>query len=146
MDDLDLRYLGTGEKARITSHFVAQLKYYQDQKPWQYDLRNALWDFVVRTNKNFSGAQLREAANSACEQIGGILARMSINNAEMITEEVEDFTSYHMSVIEEANEIGLVGLPAYEPNWRATTPMEILNVYDNTTYVGIVNARDVIKH
>ena len=146
MDDLDLRYLGTAEKARITSYFVAQLKYYQDQKPWQYDLRNALWDFVVRTNKNFSGAQLREAASSACEQIGGILARMSINNAEMITEEVEDFTSYHMSVIEEANEIGLVGLPAYEPNWRVTTPIEILNVYDNTTYVGVVHARDFIKH
>ena len=51
-----------------------------------------------------------------------------------------------MSVIEEANEIGLVELPAYEPNWRETTPMEILNVYDNTTYVGIVHARDFIKH
>ena len=91
MDDLDLRYLGTAEKARITSHFVAQLKYYQDQKPWQYDLRNALWGFVVRTNKNFSGAQLREAANSACEQIGGILARMAINNAEF--SETEDSTT-----------------------------------------------------
>jgi hypothetical protein len=45
-DDLDLRYLGTAEKARITSYFVAQLKYYQDQKPWQYDLRNSLWNFV----------------------------------------------------------------------------------------------------
>ena len=146
MEDLDLRYLGTAEKTRITTCFVAQLKYYQDQKPWQYDLRNALWDFVVRTNKNFSGAQLREAANSACKQIGGILARMATNNAEMITEEVEDFTSYHMSVIEEANEIGLVGLPAYEPNWREATPTEILDVYDNTTYVGIVHAKDFVRN
>ena len=115
MEDLDLRYLGTAEKTRITSRFVAQLKYYQDQKPWQYDLRNSLWNFVVRTIKNFSGTQLREAANSVCEQIGGMLARMVTNNVEMITEEVEDFTSYHMGVIEEANEIGLVGIPTFDP-------------------------------
>ena len=62
MEDLDLRYLGTVEKTRITSCFVAQLKYYQDQKPWQYDLRNALWEFVAKTNRNFSKSQLKEAA------------------------------------------------------------------------------------
>ena len=67
MEDLDLRYLGTAERTRVTSRFVAQLKYYQDQKPWQYDLRNALWEFVVKTNKNFSKSQLKEAAILACE-------------------------------------------------------------------------------
>ena len=84
MEDLDLRYLGTAERTRVTSRFVAQLKYYQDQKPWQYDLRNALWEFVVKTNKNFTKSQLKEAAILACEQLGGILARMAINNTNVV--------------------------------------------------------------
>ena len=71
---------------------------------------------------------------------------MAINNMDVITREVEYFISYHIGVIEEANEIGRAGIPTYDPMWRQTTPVEILRVYDNGTYVGIVHARDFVKH
>ena len=104
-EDFNLQHLGTAERTRITTGFVAQLKYYQDIKPWQNELRNAIWNSLVKTNRNYSEIELRDAVIAACEQKGGRLTHMMTYNLDIIAKEVDDFTAYYVNVIEESKHL-----------------------------------------